>query len=126
MPRTPRWCHGLQGHLHWNTADRANGWYYPPAGGGRAQKHIFRVRCVVHPNVTMEDPTAPSATVTLPNGLQNRKRILALKPRKILEEDHAKIMAENFRRAMLDFVEDPDDAAATVAAIVAEDDEDEE
>ena len=54
---------------------------------------------------------------------------MALKPKKILEKDHDEIMAENFRRAMLDFVEDPDEAAATVAAAVAaagEEEEDEE
>ena len=73
----------------------ATGWYTPPPGGNGAKKHVFRVQCVLNPNVTMQDPTEdptldPKDKIELPKRCGGRKKeqVMALGPKRILPRHH--------------------------------------
>ena len=56
--------------IYWNKVPRAPRWYTPPPP---ENEHLFRVRYVLCPDITMEDP---SDTVNLPTRYRNKKKVL--------------------------------------------------
>ena len=106
--------------IYWNPVPDAKGWYTPPPGGNRAKKHIFRVQYVLHPKVTMQDPTDE---IALPKryGGKKKEQVMAMGPKQILPKHHDMIEHEKYWKDMMDFVEEdmPNEAAETRAAAVA-------
>ena len=80
--------------IYWNPVPDAKGWCTPPPGGNRAKKHIFRVQYVLHPKVTMQDPTDE---IALPKryGGKKKEQVMALAPKQILPKHHDVIEHES-------------------------------
>ena len=91
--------------LHWNAIPRcARG--HTPETELIAQERVFRVRHLLSADLQMEDFTEADMNGLTTYSKKKKEKIMAMGPKRVTDESHAKAEAESIARSRLDFEED--------------------